>query len=249
MKLKTNLHLHTADDPKDRIRYSIFEAIDAAAGLGFDVLAQTCHGLHATRKDYIDYAKEKGILLIPGIELCLNGPSRLRGRHVVVLNCGKDIESVRTFADLGEYRINNPEIFIIAPHPYYPHPWDPCSLKEHFLPNLDLFDAIEFSWYYSKFFNRYNKKAEKVAVQKRIPYLATSDTHFLAHLNFSYAIIEAEEKTPAAIFKAIQGGEFYNHSTPRNFFSEMIWDYLVKKIIFGDLVMGGSSQRATSRKP
>ena len=240
MKLKTNLHLHTADDPKDRIHYTIYEAIDEAKRLDFDVLALTCHGFFATRPEHIKYAKQKGILLIPGIELAIEGSSPLHGRHVVVLNCTKEIETVRTFADLSEYRINHPEIFIIAPHPYYPHPLESCSLKEQLVPNIDLFDAIEFSWYYSKIYNRYNRKAEKVAIKHRLPYVATSDTHFMEYLDTSYAMIETVEKTPEAIFEAIRARNFYNVSFPRKFFSEMIWGYLVRKVIFGDLIMGGS---------
>ena len=43
--LKADLHIHTGDDPVDRIPYSTLELIDRAAVLGYDVLAITLHDL------------------------------------------------------------------------------------------------------------------------------------------------------------------------------------------------------------
>lgn len=241
MKIKANLHFHSSDDPKDRIDYTIYEGLDEAANLGFDVLALTCHGRFAAKPEYVEYAAKKGILLIPGIELALEGPTKLVGRHVVVLNCSRDIEAVRTFPDLSEYRLAHPEIFTIAPHPYYPHPLlEKVSLLELLEPNIDLFDAVEKSWYYSKWVQGANQKAEKAARRHHLPLIATSDTHFLEHLEYSYAVIEAAEKNPAAIFEAIKAGNFHNVSTPRKFFSEMMWDYLIRKTIVRDLILGGA---------
>ena len=236
MKLKANLHFHAADDPKDRISYSVKEGIDRAAELKFDVLALTCHYFFAWKKSYADYATQRGILLIPGIEVNVEGPSNRLGRHVVILNCDKEAEQVRTLKDIADYREYKPDIFILAPHPFYPHPLEKLSLKEHLVPNIDLFDAIELSWFYSKWFKKNNRKAEKIARKYKLPFIATSDTHFLEHLDFGYVVAEAAEKTPEAIFNAIKQGNFYNVTGPRKFWREMMFDYMVRKIIIGDLI-------------
>ncbi|GAI08342.1 unnamed protein product, partial [marine sediment metagenome] len=68
-RLKADLHLHTSEDPEDKVRYSARQLIDYASQKGFDVLAITNHNFY-TYNDYLrDYAASKGILLIPGIEL------------------------------------------------------------------------------------------------------------------------------------------------------------------------------------
>jgi predicted metal-dependent phosphoesterase TrpH len=243
MQLKTNLHLHTADDPKDWIRYSAREAIDQAATLGFEVLGLTCHGFFAWKEEYDTYAKTKNILLIPGIELALNGPTKLHGRHVVVLNCDKDIEAVRTLDDLAEYKYNNPQIFILAPHPFYPHPFEKLSLFEYLEKHIKFFDAIEWSWFYSRSMNGRNRRAEEIANIYKKPLIATSDTHFLEHLDFGYAKVTTEEKTVGAVLQAVNEGKFENVTTPRKFWREMVYDYVFRKIIFGDLINKTFGQR------
>jgi len=66
-KLKTDLHIHTAEDPRDNISYSARDMIDRAGELGFDVLSITNHNVVTYDEDLAAYAKKKGILLIPGI--------------------------------------------------------------------------------------------------------------------------------------------------------------------------------------
>ena len=73
MRVKASLHIHTAEDKTEGeyITYNIFELVDRAAELGFQVLALTCHQFCVTTKEHIEYAKTKGILLLPGVELNL----------------------------------------------------------------------------------------------------------------------------------------------------------------------------------
>src|SRR5512139_2457420 len=78
--LKADLHLHTAEDPLDRIRYTAKELISKAADEGFDVLSITNHHRVTFNPELFSYARERGILLIPGVEITI------RRRHVLVLN-------------------------------------------------------------------------------------------------------------------------------------------------------------------
>lgn len=204
MKIKTNLHLHTGDDPKDNIKYSTHEAIDKAKKFGFDALALTCHTKTTYTKEYADYANQKGILLIPGIE------ARIENRDVVILNCNETAEGIKTFEGLKKYKKENPEIFIMAPHPFVT---STKSLFSKLEQNMDLFDAIELTVFSNKFFN-FNKKATKIAKKYNKPLVATSDTHSLKNLDKGYVIINAKEKSIPAIFQAIKNNQTKNKLQP-----------------------------------
>lgn len=225
MRLKTNLHFHTSDDPEDAVSYSTKEGIDHAAMLGFDALALTCHSKAAWTKEYDAYAEARGILLIPGIELNIkksNGDSG-RGRHLIILNCTKEAERICTFADLNEYRARHPECFILAPHPFF---YGNFSLKRYLHKHIALMDAIEHSWFYSSLCNR-NKKAARVAHAHRLPFVATSDTHIFQFMDSDYAIIEAEEKSISALFRAMREHKVTNMTRPKKFFTEMAFPILI----------------------
>lgn len=199
MLLKINLHFHARQDER-MLDYDIYEGIDYAKEKGFDVLAYTPHRKFLFKEEYAEYALKKGILLMPGIEM------EIGEKHIVVLNCDKNIENVKTFKDLTNYKNKNPQILILAPHPFV------LSLKSLFLnllKNIDLFDAVEMTVFSNKIFN-FNKKAEKIAEKSGLPFIATSDTHFLKDMERGYALIDAAEKTPEAIFSAIKKEEFEN---------------------------------------
>jgi predicted metal-dependent phosphoesterase TrpH len=219
MKLKTNLHFHTSDDSRDLVEYALEEGIDRAASHGFGVLAVTCHQKFAWTESAAEYAKNRGILLMPGIEICVDEARGTRGRHVLIINAKREAEEVRTFAELAEYKSSHSESFIIAPHPYF---YGNFSLHEFLEKHIYLFDAIEHSWFYSQFFNR-NKKGREIAEKYDLPFIATSDTHFFDFLNSDYAVIDAEEKTPESIFDALRKMKFINVTSQKSFFKDMVW--------------------------
>lgn len=187
--LKADLHLHTAEDPLDRITYTAKELISRAAEEGFDVLSITNHHRLTYDKNLSSYAKERGILLIPGIELSV------RKRHVLMLN--PPARPVSDFSSLAVLR--RPDRLIIAPHPYFPNP---RSLNGLLLKHLSLFDAIEYCYFYSPRIN-FNQKAITVAGASGLPLVGNSDTHFLFQFGTTYSLIYAE-KDPEAIFSAIR---------------------------------------------
>lgn len=213
MRLRTNLHFHTRDDPQDVIDYTFYEGVDRAKKLGFEVLALTCHQKLIHTPEYQGYAAHRGILLIPGVE------RDIEKCHVVILNPDKAVERVTTFNELEAYKQNHPDIFVLAPHPYF---YGNFSLKRRLEQYIHLFDAIEHSWFYSKLFNR-NKKGETIARKYNLPFIATSDTHRLHILDKGFAIIDVQEKTIPAVFDAIKNKQFTNVTSPRKFWSEMVW--------------------------
>jgi len=188
--LKVDLHLHTAEDPCDHVRHTAKELISKAADEGFDVLAITNHQTLTFTQRLSAYARERGILLIPGMEV------NVRHRHVLLLNppSGKKVPD---FSSLSALR--RPETLIIAPHPYFPNP---RSLNGYLLKNVELFDAIEYCHFYSSRIN-FNQKAIALSRSCGLPLVGNSDTHFLRQLGTTYSLIYAE-KDPQAIFEAIR---------------------------------------------
>ena len=193
-KLKADLHLHTKEDPQDSVKYSGRELIDQAYLKGFDVLAITNHD-QVTYDNYLaEYAKEREILLIPGVE------AKIDKKHVLLLNVDHSFHRMRTFDDLK--LLKDGTGLIIAPHPFFP---SFSSLNSKLEEHLDIFDAIEYSHCYLEKIN-FNKKAEDLAKEFSLPLIGTSDAHFLWQIGTTYSLIEAE-KDLESVIAAIREGK------------------------------------------
>jgi hypothetical protein len=193
-KLKVDFHTHTADDPDDYINFSSEQLIDRASALGFEALSITNHDAVTFDRNLEKYAANKGILLIPGVELTLSG------KHVLVINPDfRDDPGIESLADLD--RIRNDRSLIIAPHPFYPG--FKC-LWSKLLEYIDLFDAVEFSFFYHPMINR-NKQAVKIAAERRKPLVGSSDCHNIWQVGPTYTLVEAEKNIPSIIAAVKQG--------------------------------------------
>lgn len=199
-KYKVQFHTHTKSDPEDYIFHSEKDLIDRAKSHNYDVLAITCHNKIAHTKELEDYAAKKGILLIPGME------KTVEKNHVVILNAKKEAEKINTFDELRKYKHANQNSLIFAAHPYHPFPLGLLSLGSNLDKNIDLFDAIEFSCFYTHKFD-FNKKAVASAKLHEKPLLGTGDNHVLEFLNHTYSYIYAPEKSAEAIFNSIREGK------------------------------------------
>ncbi|MFA6593910.1 MAG: PHP domain-containing protein [Candidatus Buchananbacteria bacterium] len=209
MKIKASLHLHAKEDIRDckLIDYTIKDLIDRAAVLNFKVLAITCHEKMVCNSEMVAYAKSRGILLIPGVEI------RLNRKDLLILNCDVTAEQITDFALLDKWRQKHPESFIIVPHPNHGMmvSLGLNKLRRH----RDLFDAVEHSWFYSKQFDP-NRKVSRICVALNKPFVATSDLHQLKYLDLDYAVLELADLTPSAVFAAIREGKFQNVSQPKS---------------------------------
>jgi predicted metal-dependent phosphoesterase TrpH len=144
--LKTELHTHTDLDPKDRIPFTTWQLIDRAAALGYQALAVTLHDRYFDPGPFASYAKERGLVLLPGIE-------RTIGRcHVLLINFGPECASVHTFDDIARLKQFGPGL-VIAPHAFYPII---SALRGRLALNISLFDAVEVNCMYTRHidFNR-----------------------------------------------------------------------------------------------
>ncbi len=219
MEFKANLHFHTKDDIEDKADsvtvadYDLIQGLDKAKELGFNVLAVTCHNFVTNDEKYYDYAENLGINLIPGIE------KTVENKHVVILNADKSAEKMGNFSDLKNYKTRHPESFIMAPHPFFDGGYSLGSkLKEH----VELFDAVEYSWFHFKFLNL-NNKAVAFAKKHGLPVIATSDTHDLKKLDMSYCFIDAKDNSFESLVEAVNAGKIRNVSRDAKFWSVDTW--------------------------
>lgn len=191
-KLKADFHLHTSDDPEDVfIRHSSTELIDKAAEYGFDVLAITLHN-RQLYTDYLkNYALDRGILLIPGVE------ATIEGKHILLINMNCDLSKIRRIQDLNRY--TGEDTLVIAAHPFFP---DSKCLGSKLESNIEIFNAIEYSHFYLKKIN-FNEKAVQVATKYQLPLVGTSDTHILHQFGKTFSLVEADQEI-GSIIEAIK---------------------------------------------
>ena len=203
MLLKADLHSHTSDDPIDEIAHSAEQLIDRVAEKGVHVLAITCHAALVHDEYLLEYARQKGITLIPGME------ADIEQRHVLILNPHPDHLTVSTFDELRE--IGKQDAVIIAPHPYYP---GGSSLMGKLEANIDLFDAIEYCNFYLPFLNIFNWQASRIARRYKLPMVGSSDTHVMPYEDSTFTWIDAEPDL-TSILNAIRNGHVQVESRPR----------------------------------
>jgi predicted metal-dependent phosphoesterase TrpH len=205
--LKVDLHIHTADDPSDRIPYSTFDAIDRAAELGFDAIAITLHDRQLPAELFQAYATDRGIVLIPGIE------RTIEGRHVLLLNFSAASESVESFDDLASLKAREHGL-VVAPHPFFPAA---SALRGALSRHADLFDAVEYNAMFTRIVN-FNIPGERWARRHGKPMVGNGDVHRLEQLGTTYSLVDAEP-TADAICAAIAAGRVQVVATPHSIFT------------------------------
>jgi predicted metal-dependent phosphoesterase TrpH len=231
MKLKASLHIHTKEDLSDGrvISYDVFKLIDEAHKFRFQVLALTCHKSLATQPQFIKYARERGILLIPGIELELEEGSRRP--HVVVLNGDTEVLRVKNLVDLKKYKSKHPETFILAAHPHAGGHW---SLGLDLLTKyIQVFDAVEHTWFYSAWFNS-NKAVIALAKKFNKLIIATGDIHTLKYLNSDYTFIEANSLNLKDVLSALKAGRVTNVTKTKSLIEMFL--FLLKFLVWSSVL-------------
>lgn len=203
-ELKADFHIHTGEDPEDRIAYSSYDLIDRAVEQGFDVLSITNHNVITYDQELADYAEKRGILLIPGVE------RTIKRKHVLVINADREDLKAKSFRKLA--RLKDDSKLIIAPHPFFP---GINCLWGDLLRHISLFDAIEYSHYYTSSVN-FNRKAVELSERCHTPLVGTSDAHMPHQFGTTYSMIRAE-KNLYAIITAIRAGRVRVVSSPLTF--------------------------------
>ncbi len=225
--LKAELHTHINADPHHRknINYSAFQLIDEAVKQEFNVLAITCHDFVYEDKSAEEYAKKKGILLIKGIE------RTIAGKHVLIYNLSNlEAQKIHTFEELNQFKQNNSKILVIAPHPFH---WTPVCLKNKVIQYVDLFDAWEYSWYYTYGINP-NRKTVRLAQQFHKPVVGCSDAHRIDNLGATYTLIDSKP-TMKDIFAAIRENKVKVVTKPLSWGKFALIAVYILKAIVGEM--------------
>ena len=192
MLLKCQFHTHAAGDPVDQVAHSPKDLIGKATREGYDVLAITCHRKIIFNRELERHARKRGIILLKSVEFEINHA------HILGINVDEEIYRVSSFEELAEYRDSHPDCLIIAAHPFFP---GRTCLHENLIKHLQLFDAVENSFCYTKFINP-NKKIYTL----NKPIVATSDCHILKYLSLGFTYVKAK-KDSASIIRAVKVGK------------------------------------------
>lgn len=198
--LRADLHIHTRE-AEPFIPYSAREVIARAAREGYRVLSITNHDTLTFTTDLAAFARDHGIVLIPGVEVTVEG------RHVLIYNADVAVEKLTTFADLRRYR--TPEWLVVAPHPFFPASY---CLREKLWHEIELFDAIEFSHFYTPRVD-FNRAAVKLAHAVGLPLIGTSDSHLMEQFGTTFSLVNAEPTIESAL-SAIKAGRVSVVSRP-----------------------------------
>ena len=199
-RLRADLHIHT-NEAEPFIAYNARDVIARAAREGYRVLSITNHDTLTFSGELAAYARDHGIVLIPGVE------ATVEGRHVLVYNADVAVDKLQTFADLRRYR--TPEWLVVAPHPFFPASY---CLRERLWQEIELFDAIEFSHFYTPRLD-FNRAAVKLARAVGLPLVGTSDSHFDEQFGTTFSLIEAEPSVES-LLSAIRKGRLSIVSRP-----------------------------------
>ena len=200
--LKVDLHLHTSEDPVDNIEHDALALIDRAAALGFDALAITLHDRQLADRSVFEYAAERGIVLLRGVERTIHG------RHVVLVNFPQHAEAIGSFGELADLKARSNGL-VIAPHPFFP---GGTCLGARLDRYADLFDAVEWSYCWTRALN-FNRHAATWARAHGKPIVGNSDLHDLRQLGRTHSWVSAEPD-PDAICDAIRAGRVVLETRP-----------------------------------
>jgi len=200
--LKAELHTHTADDPHDVIPHDAMTLIDRAADLGFQVLAITLHDKQYDIGRVAGHARDRGIVLISGIE------RTVCDKHVLLLNFPPTSEGVANFDDVRRLKAVSNGL-VIAPHPFFP---TGSCLQDDLERDPDLFDAVEVNAFYTRAVD-FNRRARYWAHAHAKPLIGNGDVHRLSQLGTTFSLVDAAPDADA-VCEAIRHGRVQVESRP-----------------------------------
>ena len=131
----------------------------------------------------------------------------IEGKHVLLYNVDVPPARLRTFGDLR--RLKGPEWLVVAAHPFFPNT---TCLRGRLFEQIDLFDAIEFSHFYTERID-FNRQAVRLAHEVGLSLVGNSDSHLARQFGTTYSVIDGEP-TVASVLAAIRKGQVRVVSRP-----------------------------------
>jgi len=199
---RVELHSHCKGDPVDLyLGHTLFQHIDRAKEVGLSAIAVTWHRKICADQEAFAYARAKGILLIPGME------AEIDRRHLVVLNLAEgDLPPEPTWNQVRALRLRKPEVLVMAPHPFYPHP---SCLGKTLNDHADCIDIVEWCFIHVGWLPgrvNPNLRAARWAHKHGKTLVACSDAHSLQAIGRNASTVEADELTTESLFAGIRAG-------------------------------------------
>jgi hypothetical protein len=142
-------------------------------------------------------------------------------------------------------RLRKPDVLVLAPHPFYPHPSCLGKIMDH---HVDCIDAVEWCilhvhWLPGRV--NPNLRAARWAHKHSKPVVATSDAHSLTAIGKNASVVEADELTSEALFAGIRAGRVSFHRRSLEFGS---FAYETGKVVVSQPQHIGRWVRAKWRK-
>ncbi len=202
--LKVELHAHTAHDRADRVTHSTRELIEHAIGLGYHALAVTLHDIQYESTSDAAWARERGFVLLRGIE------RTVEGKHILLINFPAEATAaVRRFDHIPQLKAAHPRGLVVVPHAFYPIG---SAMGTRLDSHAAWVDAVEINAMYTRYVN-FNGRAIAWARAHRKPLVGNTDIHLLAQMGTTYTLVDAAPD-PDAICDAIRQGRTEVRTAP-----------------------------------
>jgi predicted metal-dependent phosphoesterase TrpH len=202
--LKVELHAHSAEDRADRVAHTTRDLVRHATSLGYRGLAITLHDTQPDISRDVDWAAERGLVLIRGIE------RTIQGVHILLINFPADATSaVRRFDDIPPLKAAHPHGLVVVPHPFYPVG---SAMGTRLDAHASWVDAVEINSMYTRHVN-FNGRAIEWARAHGKPLVGNTDLHHLAQMGTTFTLVDAAP-TPDAICQSIREGRAEIRTTP-----------------------------------
>ena len=205
--MKTDLHIHTSYSYDSTA--SPKKMVDAALRKGINCMAITDHNEVKGSLEAAEYAQEKPILIIPGIEI------KSREGDILGLNVKRIIPSGLSAKETIE-KIKEEGGLAIIPHPFG---WI-CSFKGDLISLLKEIDGIEVL--NASIFGPGNKIALDFAQKFNLPFTAGSDAHESNMVGKVYLEIPGDNLSIEEILSQIKNKNVKTGGLKVNFFERAI---------------------------
>ncbi|MDI6602562.1 MAG: PHP domain-containing protein [Patescibacteria group bacterium] len=190
--MKCDLHCHTSYSHDSTT--SPEEIVEAALKKGINCLVISDHGEIKGAQEAIEYAKDKPILIIPGIEI-KSKEGDILGLNVkeIIPNKLSAEETIKKIKELGG--------MVIIPHPFG---WF-CKFKGNLKNLVSEIDGIEVL--NASIFGKGNKIALDFARKHNLPLVAGSDAHFPNLVGQAYIEIPGNNLSVEEILNQIKNNK------------------------------------------